>query len=96
MIGRDPACGLWLDDPKVSRQHARVRLESGAWLIEDLGSRNGTLVDGRLVEQIALPHRADVRLYPLGPLLRLEQEAAGATTVRAVLPGDQTRISEER
>lgn len=96
VIGRDPACGLWLDDPKVSRQHARVRLESGAWLIEDLGSRNGTLVDGRLVERIALPLRADVRLYPLGPVLRLEQEASGATTVRAVLSGDVTRISEDR
>jgi hypothetical protein len=94
LIGRDPACGLWLDDPKVSRQHARLRLEAGVWLLEDLGSRNGTLVDGKRVERIALPHRAHVRLYAMGPVLRFEQAAAGATTVRAVASGDDTRLSE--
>ena len=60
-------CGLGL----ASRRHARVRLERGVWLIEDLGSRNGTRVDGNLVDQFALPRRADVRLYPAGPLLRI-------------------------
>jgi len=96
VIGRDAACGLRLDDPMVSRQHARVRLERGVWLLEDLGSRNGTLLDGALVERVALPRRASVRLYAAGPALRLEQQASGATTVRAVLPGDETRVTSDR
>jgi hypothetical protein len=94
LIGRDPACELWIDDPMVSRRHARIRLERGVWLIEDLGSRNGTRVDGNLVDQFALPRRAEVRLYPAGPPLRIELEQSGATTVRALTPGEVTRLSD--
>jgi len=96
VIGRDPGCDLRFDDPMVSRRHARVRLERGLWLIEDLGSRNGTRVDGSLIERFALPRCADVCLYPNGPVLRFEQAQSGATTVRAVSFGDETRISGER
>jgi hypothetical protein len=93
VIGRDETCDLRVDDPMVSRRHVRVRLERGVWLIEDLGSRNGTRVDGNLVERFALPRRADVRLYPNGPVLRFELAQTGATTVRAAPAGDETRIS---
>jgi len=96
VIGRDPGCDLRLDDPMVSRRHARVRLERGIWLIEDLGSRNGTRVDGSLVAHFALPRCADVCLYPNGPVLRFEQAHTGATTVRATAYGDETRISGDR
>lgn len=95
-IGRDPGCDLRFDDPMVSRRHARVRLERGLWLIEDLGSRNGTRVDGSLIERFALPRCADVSLYPNGPVLRFEQTQSGATTVRAAAFGDETRISGDR
>jgi DNA-binding NtrC family response regulator len=47
LIGSAPTCGLRLADPFVSSRHARVRfLKTGAYRIEDLGSTNGTLVDG--------------------------------------------------
>ncbi|HEU4409620.1 MAG TPA: sigma 54-interacting transcriptional regulator [Polyangiaceae bacterium] len=45
-IGRGKAAGVDLDDPQISRRHARVRREAGRWEVEDLGSRNGTWVDG--------------------------------------------------
>jgi predicted component of type VI protein secretion system len=49
VIGRDPG-GLVLDDPEVSRRHARVFCESSGRLsVEDLGSRNGTHVNGERV-----------------------------------------------
>src|SRR5918994_5423091 len=44
VIGRDPACGIWLDQPGVSRRHARVIVTADAAEIEDLGSKNGTFV----------------------------------------------------
>jgi pSer/pThr/pTyr-binding forkhead associated (FHA) protein len=44
VIGRDPSCGVWLDQPGVSRRHARVVVTDDAAEIEDLGSTNGTFV----------------------------------------------------
>jgi DNA-binding winged helix-turn-helix (wHTH) protein len=44
VIGRDPSCGVWLDQPGVSRRHARVVVTDDAAEIEDLGSKNGTFV----------------------------------------------------
>ena len=46
--GRDPGCDVWLDASKVSREHARIAVESatGRVLLEDVGSTNGTIVNG--------------------------------------------------
>jgi len=50
-IGRDPACELTLEDEKVSRRHARlVRPTGQAPAVIDLGSANGTFVDGKRLE----------------------------------------------
>ena len=43
-IGRDPESDIVLDDPRVSWNHAVLRLERDFWLLEDSGSRNGTFV----------------------------------------------------
>lgn len=45
-IGRDPQCDFNLADRRVSSLHARIVWNGGAWLIRDLGSTNGTFVDG--------------------------------------------------
>jgi hypothetical protein len=44
VIGRDPVCSVWLDQPGVSRRHARVVVTDDRAEIEDLGSTNGTFV----------------------------------------------------
>src|SRR5918996_1001935 len=44
VIGRDPACSVWLDQPGVSRRHARGVVTDERAEIEDLGSKNGTFV----------------------------------------------------
>ncbi len=44
-IGRDIACSLSLDDPALSRKHCMVRRQGPEWLIEDLESHNGTLLN---------------------------------------------------
>jgi pSer/pThr/pTyr-binding forkhead associated (FHA) protein len=50
VVGRQPDCAVQLaGDPTVSRQHARLSLQGGQVLLEDLGSRHGTLLAGRPV-----------------------------------------------
>lgn len=50
-IGRDPRCGICLDDASVSRRHARIRVPvAGGAVVEDLDSTNGTFVEGRRVK----------------------------------------------
>ena len=46
MIGREPESGLVLEDPRVSKRHARLLWGGSGWCLEDLGSKNGTLVNG--------------------------------------------------
>lgn len=50
-IGRDEECDLVIDDRQVSRRHARIRLEDNLFLLEDLGSKNGTFVNGQELDQ---------------------------------------------
>jgi hypothetical protein len=47
LIGRSRACELCLATPETSSEHALLRWRSGAWELQDLGSLNGTYVDGR-------------------------------------------------
>lgn len=46
VIGRDASAAIRLDDRLVSRRHARVLPADGAWVVEDLDTRNGTFVNG--------------------------------------------------
>ena len=49
-LGRAPGCDVLLDDPTVSSRHARLSPQGGRLLLDDLGSRNGTLLNGRRVK----------------------------------------------
>ena len=49
IIGRDPAADIFLDEERVSRRHAVVETRGRQTSIEDLGSANGTLVNGELL-----------------------------------------------
>ena len=53
-IGRRPGCDLVLPDPQVSRAHARISSQDGNFVLEDLGSINGTWVHGQRVQRHAL------------------------------------------
>ncbi|WP_343235202.1 DUF1707 and FHA domain-containing protein [Streptomyces sp. SID10853] len=48
-IGRDPVNGLRLNHETVSRMHAELGVRAGVWILRDLGSANGTTVNGRRV-----------------------------------------------
>ena len=50
-IGRHPQCTLFINQPSVSRRHARLTFEKGVWIIEDLKSSNGTFVNDLRIEK---------------------------------------------
>ncbi len=50
VIGRSSTCNLALDDALVSRRHAQIEPRAGGVFVEDLGSRNGVLVNGARIE----------------------------------------------
>jgi hypothetical protein len=49
-MGRSRQCDVMVDDPNVSRTHAEVRPRGGSWVLTDLGSTNGSRLNGRAVE----------------------------------------------
>jgi hypothetical protein len=49
-MGRSRQCDVTVDDPNVSRQHAEVRPRGGSWVLSDLGSTNGSRLNGHRVE----------------------------------------------
>ena len=54
VLGRLSECDLALRDSRISRRHARIRFEAGAYSIEDLQSRNGITVNGEHVDHSSL------------------------------------------
>jgi hypothetical protein len=81
VIGRLPECHLQLNSNMVSRKHARVVRAGDKWLMEDLGSGNGTLVNGKKIEQpVELHHEDRIKIGPI--LLRFEAPEAASGRVR--------------
>jgi hypothetical protein len=68
-IGRSRECEVVVDDANVSRRHAELRPRGAAWVLTDLGSTNGTRLDGRRIE----------RPEPLEPGDRIEVGASVIT-----------------
>ncbi|WP_409468904.1 FHA domain-containing protein [Streptomyces sp. HC307] len=58
-IGRDPGSGLRLNHETVSRVHAELSRQGGMWVLRDLGSTNGTTVNGRRVIGAAVVREGD-------------------------------------
>ncbi len=99
-IGRDASNDVVLaDDQRVSRAHAELRRRDGQWLVVDLGSRNGTLVNERKVQTHPLVDGDRVRLGASSFTFVIEADpratVAGSLDVRAVV-GDAvaTRLSD--
>lgn len=60
VLGRSEYAGIVVDALDASREHALLRLQGGALSIEDLGSQNGTLVNGTRIEVAASLRHGDV------------------------------------
>ena len=85
VMGRSPDCELPLDDEEASRQHAVLHLSAEGLSLEDLGSKNGVLVNGVRVEGTVVVRHGDRLTIGKQVLLVVEMEEqarrAGLTTM---------------
>ena len=79
VLGRDPDLELFLDAPNVSRRHARIRIAGGTATIEDLGSKNGTLVGDRRLDSTARLEGGDLIRVGSVELTFTEVQSRGST-----------------
>ena len=74
--GRDPGSDIFLDDMTVSRRHAEFRSERGELQVVDVGSLNGTYVNGQPVDSAALANDDEIQMGKFR-LVLLIQPATG-------------------
>jgi pSer/pThr/pTyr-binding forkhead associated (FHA) protein len=97
-IGRGPENDLPLASPKVSREHAQLRVDGGRWFLYDRGSFNGTFLNGvRVQPGSPLPLRHADRIA-IGPEVILfswpaQLEDPESTEPSEEVPDDGTRLS---
>lgn len=98
LCGRGPECHIRPDSEWVSRQHCLLTVASEKLLLKDLGSTNGTLVNGhRLIGERDLVHGDVVQIGPLVLQVRLpEREATLEALKQTDAPeGDVTLVDED-
>ena len=92
LIGRHPECGVQLESNAVSRRHARVFVEGGGYAIEDLGSGNGTFVNGQKIEgPTQLKPQDRIKLGPV--LMRFEESGGGGPAVEQNIGSTMVGVS---
>jgi pSer/pThr/pTyr-binding forkhead associated (FHA) protein len=62
LIGREDQCDITINDSSVSRKHASVEGKDGRFLLQDLKSKNGTLVNGEFIDVHVLTHGNKIRI----------------------------------
>lgn len=93
-IGRSDECDIALPDRQVSRFHARISWNDPGFYVEDLGSKNGTHVNGQEVKAPVLLHDGDEIQIALR--FKLAFVDAGATTPLTIEDGEQgLRLDKE-
>jgi DNA-binding winged helix-turn-helix (wHTH) protein len=79
LVGRELPVDVWLDSASVSRRHARIVVDGAGVSLEDLGSKNGTWVNGqRATERLELADGDEVRFGPV--MMRLRRAAVALST----------------
>jgi predicted component of type VI protein secretion system len=87
-IGRGETCHLRPISEQISREHAEFTIEAGAVVVRDLGSRNGTLVNGKaLTDACQLKDRDLVQVGPLTFAVSIVDAPAAAVAAKAATPG---------
>ncbi len=84
LIGRAEDCDLQIHDPLASRHHAEIRRHTWRYVLADLGSRNGTLVNGSAIQEPHPLQTGDTILVATTPL-RFEDPNATVTVPRSAL-----------
>lgn len=97
LIGRDAACGLASNEPSLSRRHAEVSFVGEALVIRDIGSSNGTWVDGEPVTAEPVTLRPGQQIF-LGHIPLLIEWSGGTqgATVLGEMPAELKALIESR
>ena len=61
VVGRGNECDIRINEGSISRHHAAISLVDGTWIIEDLNSANGVLIDGAKIDRAELGERANIQ-----------------------------------
>jgi pSer/pThr/pTyr-binding forkhead associated (FHA) protein len=78
VIGRRSDCQIFVPDMRVSRQHARLWRQGEDWALEDLGSNNGTFVNGVKLQQAAtIKHDDEITIA--NNRIRVEHDSASVS-----------------
>ena len=83
-LGRDASNGLPISDPSVSRRHCLIRRQADGYAIEDLESRNGTIVNGQVVREQTLRHLDEISIGDSVFLFLTEDDAVRPGSSRVV------------
>ena len=94
-LGRLENCDIVLSDVAVSHLHAQFAWLGTRWVVEDMGSANGTLIDGREIQIAELGARATILLGDGVELLFAVTEASVEEEVRAVASVDELALVEQ-
>jgi DNA-binding response OmpR family regulator len=84
VLGRADTCDLVLNSQLISRRHASITRTPHGYLLEDLGSHNGTLVNGQRISEPYLLHDGDSIV--IGGVRRLQFVDSDATSTRPLPP----------
>lgn len=79
VIGRLPECNLRIESKALSRRHAQIDVKDGSVTVKDLGSTNGTFVDGKKITgEVELKNGQTLRVGPLETTVQISAEMHGA------------------
>jgi serine phosphatase RsbU (regulator of sigma subunit) len=103
VIGRSGQADITIDDRSLSRRHARLYQQGEQWMIEDLGSRNGTFVNGRCLDRptelragdVVGVSRSLVTVLPEGPA-PVRTEETSTLGAQSVFLSAETILGETR
>jgi pSer/pThr/pTyr-binding forkhead associated (FHA) protein len=93
VIGRAPDSTIRCDAAGVSRYHARILVSKGVATLEDLGSKNGTYLQGQRITSAYLSHGDEIRLGHASLTFRIEPPLGPTETV-PIDAGPHGRVPE--
>jgi EAL domain-containing protein (putative c-di-GMP-specific phosphodiesterase class I) len=83
VIGRNESCDLTIESARISREHVRIEIATSGYLVRDLGSTNGTFVNGVKIKEAALNDGDLLTVANYGLVFHLPRGEAGSSVTQA-------------
>jgi len=92
LAGRSSECDVRIDDAGVSRSHAEIVFHGGAWSIADLESSNGTLLNGKPLQDAELHNGDIVQIGPFSLHVGIVDASRESQSLRAALRREEQTV----